>query len=123
MNLDELTLGQVKELRTIFGEGHTVTAKHQDIGKKVIIRTYSAGVHFGELVSKDSDEVILKNSIRIWQWFGAASLSQLAMEGTSKPSECKFAMAVDSITLKMIEIIPCTQTAIESIEGVTPWKK
>lgn len=50
-------------------------------------------------------------------------LSQLAVDGTSKPRECKFTVAVESITiLDAIEIIPCTDKAIESIGGVPEWK-
>ncbi len=91
--------------------------------KKCIIRTSDAGVHFGTLKSKTGNEVELSNSIRIWYWAGACSLSQLAMEGTKQPADCKFTVPVDTITiLGVIEIIPCTDAAIESIEGVKSWK-
>jgi hypothetical protein len=91
--------------------------------QKVIVRTYSAGVHYGELESKNGKEVILKNSIRFWYWKGAASLSQLAAEGVKNPDECKFAMSIPEIILtEAIEIIPCSESAIENIEGVKPWK-
>ena len=94
-----------------------------NIGKKVIIRGYRSGVEFGELVSQNGQEVTLKNARRIWYWDGAASLSQLAKDGTAKPDECKFTVTVDSITiLDVIEIIPCTDKAIKSIEGVKEWK-
>lgn len=53
--------------------------------KRVIVRTYSAGVFAGELETKDGREVTLMNARRLWYWTGAASLSQLAQEGTSKP--------------------------------------
>lgn len=93
------------------------------IGKYVIVRTYSAGVHAGTLKSKDSKEVVLTDSRRIWYWDGAASLSQLAMEGTRKPENCRFTVAVPEILLtEAIEIIPCTDQARESIAKVTPWK-
>jgi len=89
-----------------------------------IIRTYSAGVHAGELVSREGREVRLKNSRRIWYWQGAASLSQLAMEGTSKPEGCKFPCEVEDILLlEAIEIIKCTEKAQESIKGVPVWSK
>ena len=94
-----------------------------NIGKKVIIRGDRSGVEFGELVSQNGREVTLKNARRIWYWDGAASLSQLAKDGTAKPDECKFTVTVESITiLDAIEIIPCTDKAIESIEGVKEWK-
>ncbi len=96
----------------------------ENIGKKVIIRGDRSGVEFGTLVAQEGQEVTLKNARRIWYWAGAASLSQLAKDGTSKPSDCKFTVYVDSITiLDAIEIIPCTGKAIESIEGVKEWKR
>lgn len=95
-----------------------------NIGKKVLIRGNRSGVEFGELVSQNGSEVTLKNARRIWYWDGAASLSQLAKDGTSNPSNCKFTVFVDSITiLDTIEIIPCTIKAIKSIEEVRVWKR
>ena len=94
-----------------------------NIGKKVIIRGDRSGVEFGTLVAQNGQEVTLKNARRLWYWEGAASLSQLAKDGTAKPSECKFTVTVSSITiLDAIEIIPCTDKAINSIEGVKEWK-
>lgn len=56
----------------------------------VIVRTYSAGVFAGYLKNRNGKEVEMINARRIWYWEGAASLSQLAMDGTSKPDGCKF---------------------------------
>ena len=94
-----------------------------NIGKKVIIRGDRSGVAFGELVEHKGREVTLKDARRIWYWVGAASLSQLAKDGTANPSKCKFTVSVDSITiLDAIEIIPCTDKSIKSIEDVEVWK-
>ena len=85
----------------------------------VIVRTYSAGVHAGYLKERIGKEVTLVNARRMWYWAGAMTLSQLAMEGTKKPGDCKFPMAVESIILtEAIEIIPCTNVAKNSIESV-----
>jgi hypothetical protein len=90
--------------------------------KYVICRTYSAGVFAGYLKSRKGKEVTLLNARRIWYWKGAASLSQLAMSGTSNPSECKFPEEVDSVELtEAIEIIPCTEKARLSIKVVEVW--
>ena len=92
--------------------------------KKVIIRGDRIGVFFGELVSRKGREVELKNCRRLWYWDGANSISQLALEGTLKPNNCKFTVSVDSIIiLDAIEIIPCTEKAIKSIENVWIWKQ
>jgi hypothetical protein len=92
--------------------------------KYVIVRTHSAGVFAGYLESRKGQEVVLTNARRIWYWAGAASLSQLAMSGTSKPGECKFPDAVTRIELmQAIEVIDATEAARKSIEGVIPWRK
>ena len=84
-----------------------------------IIRTYSAGVHAGYVAKREGKEVTLYNSRRLWMWAGAFTLSEMSMNGVSKPSECKFATAIPEIVLtEAIEIIPCAETARESLEGV-----
>jgi len=94
------------------------------LGKICIVRTHSAGVFLGELNSRKGKEALLKNARRMWYWAGAASLSQLAVEGTSQPSQCKFPVAVDEILLtEVIEIIPATEAAIASIAAVPEWKQ
>lgn len=90
--------------------------------KYVIVRTYSAGCFAGTLVRREGQEVTLTNARRLWYWSGAASLSQLAVDGTSNPSNCKFPVAVPEIELtQAIEIIACTPQARKSIEGVPVW--
>ena len=94
-----------------------------NIGKKVIIRGDRSGVEFGTLVAHSGREVTLHNARRIWYWDGAATLSQLAKDGTEKPKECKFTVSVESITvLDVIEIIPCSEKAVKSIEEVREWR-
>jgi hypothetical protein len=92
-------------------------------GDYVIVRTYSAGVFAGNLKSREGKEVVLNNARRLWYWEGAASLSQLALEGVKKPDKCKFPAEMPVVTLmEAIEIIPCTQAAIDSIKGVKVWQ-
>ena len=91
--------------------------------KYVIVRTFSAGVFAGFLVSRKGQEVVMKDARRLWYWKGAASLSQLAMEGTKDPQGCKFPCAVLEIELlQAIEILPVTEKAQKSIEGVPVWQ-
>ena len=88
----------------------------------VIIRTYSAGAHAGELKSRDGKEVTLVNARRLWYWDGAATLSELAQRGTSKPEQCKFPAPVDQIVLtEAIEIISTTSEARSTIQAVPAW--
>lgn len=93
------------------------------LGKKVIVRGGHSGVFFGTLVAKEGREVKLEKCRRIWYWEGAASISQLATDGVTKPDECKFTVTVESIVIMdAIEIIPCTDKASEIIERVKVWK-
>lgn len=93
------------------------------IGDYVIARTYSAGVFAGTLAARKGKEVILNNARRLWYWAGAASLSQLAVEGVKKPEECRFPALVPEVILtETIEILATTPAARKSIEGVPIWK-
>lgn len=92
--------------------------------KYVIARTYSAGVFAGYLQKREGREVTLTKARRLWFWDGAASLSQLAMEGTSKPESCKFPCEVDKVLLlETIEILDVTDKAKKIIQDVKIWKQ
>lgn len=98
-------------------------ADAKDGMKYVICRTYSAGVFAGYLESREGQEVVLRDARRLWYWDGAASLSQLATNGVSKPENCKFPCEVDRIELlQVIEVLDCTKQAQESIASVKIWE-
>lgn len=92
----------------------------------VMIRTNSAGVHFGYLSKRESTlagiEVTLLNARRVYQWSGAMTLSQLAMEGSKSPENCKFTIAVTKIELLAIEIIEITEKADTNFKSIKEWK-
>ena len=90
--------------------------------KYVIVRTYSAGVFAGYLKSRKGQEVVLLKARRLWQWYGAASLSQLCVDGVADKKQSKFPTEVESIDLlQAIEILPCSKKAQDSIAEVPIW--
>jgi hypothetical protein len=94
--------------------------------KYYIVRCQGAGVFMAQIVSrsKDGTQAKLKDSRRLWYWSGAASLSQLAVEGTKKPSECKFPVAMpEQEVTGVIEVILVSDAAKASIDGVALWKQ
>lgn len=92
--------------------------------QKFIVRGDRSGVFYGEIEERNGGEIKIRNVRCLWYWDGAATLLQLAAEGTKVADGCKFTMTVDSLEiLDAIEIIPCTDKAIESIEGVAEWKR
>lgn len=87
-----------------------------------IVRCQGAGVFMAHVVSRKGTEAVLKDSRRLWYWSGAASLSQLAVEGTKKPADCKFPVAMPSQEVTgVLEIISVTDAAKASIDAVPVW--
>lgn len=92
--------------------------------KYYIVRTYSAGVFAGNIKTRKGQEVVMTDARRLWYWDGAASLSQMAMEGTVAPQNCKFAVPVGEVMLtQAIELLTCTAKAKASIQSVPSWKR
>lgn len=87
-----------------------------------IVRTYSAGVFAGDIVSRDGKEVEMSDARRLWYWSGAASLSELAIKGPARPAQCKFPAPVSSVILtEVIEILDVTPEAEAAIRAVPVW--
>lgn len=88
-----------------------------------IVRCQGAGVFMAQVVELKGTEAKLKDSRRLWYWAGAASLSQLAMEGVKKPAECKFPVALPAQQVTgVLEVIPMTEAAVASVKAVPVWK-
>jgi len=84
---------------------------------EVLIRTYSAGVHFGRLKSRKGQEVVLTNARRIWSWRGANTLNEISLRGCS--SESKLSESVPEITLlQAIEVLPLSAEASKVLAGI-----
>ncbi len=89
----------------------------------MIARTQSAGVFAGNIESRVGQEVVLTDARRLWFWAGAASLSQMAVSGTSKPTACKFPVAVPRVMLlEVIELLDVTPEGESSIKAVPVWQ-
>lgn len=92
----------------------TEALKSNLIGRKVIVRTYSAGVHIGELTDKAGKEVALKDAHRLWYWKGAFTLSQVAADGVKAGSRVGVAVPTIELT-EAIEILPITDEAFATL--------
>ena len=95
---------------------------HEDY---VIVRSDRAGVFAGHLVEHDraTQHVVLKDVRRLWKWIGA-SLSEVAEKGAIEPENCKYSVAVATQTIAtVIEVIPTTEAAMQSIKGVVAWQR
>lgn len=89
-----------------------------------IVRSKSAGVFAGNVAKIEGQTVHMTDARRLWFWSGAATLSQLAMEGVKNPTACKFPCEVPAISvMEVIEIIPCMKAAMDSIKAVPVWTR
>lgn len=92
--------------------------------QKYIVRTDRAGVFYGKVIERTGDEVKMAEVRKLWYWDGACAVEQLALEGTKKPADCQFTVTVPEMVLTgAIQVIPCTEAAMASIEAVGEWKR
>lgn len=92
--------------------------------RKVIARSYDAGVFYGTLADYDGNIARLTNVRQLWYWSGAASLMQLATEGVKFTDDCKFTVTVSEVVISRVcEILPTTETAQQIIEEVREWRR
>jgi hypothetical protein len=122
ISFDEITLGDFKKLRALFGSADTQSdCCDPFVGKYCVVRTCTAGVHVGVVKSRRGTETVLTDAKRIWNWQGANTLSEISLDGIATSS--KVSEPVDSIFLtQATEFIPCTPKA-EKILRNQKWQK
>ena len=118
MEIDNITLGQIKELKNLFSnQAEKTCTNHPMIGRRCLIRTYSAGVHIGDvdwINPFNSMEVKLSNALRLWKWQdGGLSLSAVANNGIKNGRLNKTGVV---FLTNAIEYIPISKIAEESYE-------
>lgn len=55
--------------------------------QQYIIRCDRAGVFYGEIAHREGSEADLVNARRIWQWQGANTLTDVALDGVASTSK------------------------------------
>ena len=117
--LNQLALAIIKQQLTggsiASVDGHTSRSpKHPMLNRRCLIRTYSAGVHIGDVVEINEMEVHLKNALRLWRWEGGGlSLSAVANNGIKGGRLNKTG---EVYLTNVIEFIPTTKEAEATYE-------
>lgn len=116
MNIDNLTLGEIKQLQALFITQSNQPQPHPFIGRYVICRGHSAGVHAGVLVCLEGENAILKDSRRLWSWKvkEGVALSGAAQHGLAQGGRLDVINPEIALT-GVCEVIPCTDEARKSI--------
>lgn len=118
MNIENMTYGELKQICALFSGPQTQAQTNNPvIGQYCIARCYSAGVHAGIVVSVDGENVVLKDSRRLWSWKAkdGIALSGVAQTGlTANKSKVDVMNPIIYLT-GVCELIPCSNKAKESI--------
>lgn len=121
MSLNDMKLSELLPLLSLLNGGAqcgTVASRY--VGKEVVVRSYSAGNHFGELVEYDPKQgvVVLKNARRLWRWNTdkGVSLSEIATYGVVQKNSKICTVMPEQIVAEVDEILPASSTAAESIK-------
>jgi hypothetical protein len=109
--LDDLTLDEVKQLKYMLGmdKKDEDNCCHPMLGRRCLVRTQTAGVHIGDVVSINGMECKLENALRLWKWEGGGlSLSAVANNGIVQGRLNKTG---EVYLTNAIEFIPTTKEA------------
>ena len=88
----------------------------------VIVRCTDSSPFTGDLMSVTGRHVILLNARRCFEWEGAATLSELAENGTSTPEKCKWPAPVSRVELlDACEVLYSNATARATHNKVAVW--
>ena len=116
MNIDSLTYGELKQIAAIFNATQNQSADSPMIGRKCVVRTCNAGVHFGTVSAHCGQQVVLTEARRIHYWEKAFTLSAVAKHGIGGDS--RVSCAIPEILLTdVIELIPMSEKATKNLEG------
>lgn len=92
--------------------------------KYYIIRGTKSGVFFGQITSGSGQEVELRNVRKLWYWDGACAVEQLAVDGVTNPSGCRFTVVVpEMVVTDAIQIIPCSDKAAKILQEAKVWRR
>lgn len=115
--MNKLDLEKILKIFELFSENkinNDSCETHKMVGKRCIVRTYSAGVHIGNIEYAHGTEALLKNSLRLWEWDdGGLSLSAIANNGVKKGRLNKTG---EVYLTECIEFIPTTQHAEQTFK-------
>ena len=108
----DISLGE--SLSELSGLNSGTVPNHPMLGRRCLIRTYSAGVHIGDVVEVNGMEVLLHNSLRLCKCEGGGlSLSAVANNGIKGG---RLNRTGEVYLTNAIEIIPTTEAAEKTYE-------
>ena len=120
MNTDDLTLGQLKDLRNILAFNNNKSESNlysRYVGQYVICRSRNEGVNAGEVVALDETGVILKDARRLY-YHKPINKNVSWYEGVAKyglSSDSKVGAPVEKVIAEDYSLTVCTNESRDSI--------
>lgn len=117
MDIEQLTIKQVKELQSLFTNTQNTSRLGYPIGQYVIIHSINEGLNAGVLVQADETGCVLREARRLWRpvskdrmsWYEGVSISGL--DEDSRVS----APVIQKIIVEAYSITTCSAAAEQSI--------
>lgn len=120
MELDNLTIGEAKQLANLFGGTKISNIYDNYVGKYVICRSRNEGINAGKVIAIDDTGVVLEDARRLYyhkpvnknvSWYEGVALYGL-------DSSSKVGAPVEKVISEDISLTICTNEAEKSIRGV-----
>jgi hypothetical protein len=119
MNIDELTLGQIKQLQGLLGgDNKSASDLYQRyVGKYVICRTRNEGINAGVVIAADDTGVILQDARRLWyhkpKTTNCSWYEGIARDGISYDTKC--GVAREKLIVEDYSLTICSEAAEKTI--------
>ena len=119
MDINNLTIGQAKELASLFAQNTEVKQNlySRYVGKYVICRSRNEGVNAGKVVAADETGVILEDCRRLW-YHKPVNKNLSWYEGVAElglSSDSKIGNPVEKIIVEDYSLTVCTAISEKSI--------
>lgn len=112
-----MTIDEIQAIAELLGKSSRSVQTHPMVGRRCLVRTYSAGVHIGtvEWINPDNAmECKLTGALRLWKWEGGGlSLSAVANQGIKGG---RLNRTGEVALTNAIEYIPVTDAAWSTYE-------
>ena len=118
MNIDELTLGQVKEIKNMIGENRSNGMLQNYVGKYVICRSRNEGINSGTVKMIDETGLVLSDARRLW--FHKTSNESSWYEGVANnglSNDSKISEPVEKVIIENYSLTICSEKAIKNLKA------
>ncbi len=120
MNLNDITLGELKEINSMLNHQKNENSIDYPIGEYVIVRTRNEGINFGKLKQASSEGCVISDARRIY-YHKPKNKSTAWYEGVAKSGVSDDSKLSTTVKVKYIiedySLTICTKEAIESLRN------